>query len=249
MPQPCFAWCTARESRTRVQRVAVGIVGGSDLIKIQEQMGADGVRKGFTVYHMSLLYPCTMSCKSLCTFASAAAAAMLVCHGSYARGHLCLLPHLMAFSVCNVSACAVMQMVDYTFSENGLVAHKGTSVLAVQNLKQHLGEDKLKSFLNFVLHYVADLDIPIKRGTFVEFRSGMLNISPIGRNCSQEERDAFEAFDKGATIRWGLLLLHLACCLCSVHACMHGIRSCRLVDCAILFSPSHCMGRERLRSD
>jgi hypothetical protein len=29
----------------------------------------------------------------------------------------------------------------------------------------------------------------------------MLNVSPIGRNCSQEERDEFERFDKGAGVR------------------------------------------------
>jgi hypothetical protein len=34
------------------------------------------------------------------------------------------------------------------------------------------------------------------RGTFIEFRSGMINVSPIGRNCSQEERDDFEKYDK-----------------------------------------------------
>ncbi|GMP61553.1 hypothetical protein CsSME_00023971 [Camellia sinensis var. sinensis] len=51
-------------------------------------------------------------------------------------------------------------------------------------------------FINFTLHYIANLDIPIKRGTFIEFRSGMLNVSPIGRNCSQEERDEFEKYDK-----------------------------------------------------
>lgn len=34
------------------------------------------------------------------------------------------------------------------------------------------------------------------RGTFVEFRSGLINISPIGRNCSKEERDDFEKYDK-----------------------------------------------------
>ena len=39
---------------------------------------------------------------------------------------------------------------------------------------------------------IADLVIPVKRGTFIEFRTGMLNISPIGRNCSPKERDAFE---------------------------------------------------------
>lgn len=64
-----------------------------------------------------------------------------------------------------------------------------------------LGEDKLKKFINFVLHYIADLDIPIKRGTFIEFRNGMLNVSPIGRNCSQEERDAFERYDHEHGVR------------------------------------------------
>ena len=34
------------------------------------------------------------------------------------------------------------------------------------------------------------------RGTFIEFRNGMMNVSPIGRNCSQEERDEFEKFDE-----------------------------------------------------
>jgi len=29
----------------------------------------------------------------------------------------------------------------------------------------------------------------------------MLNISPIGRNCSQSERDAFEQYDKKTNIR------------------------------------------------
>ena len=41
---------------------------------------------------------------------------------------------------------------------------------------------------------MAKLDIPQKRGTFVEFRNGMLNVSPVGRNCSREERNAFEKF-------------------------------------------------------
>ena len=59
----------------------------------------------------------------------------------------------------------------------------------------------LQEVINFILHYVADLDIPIKRGTFLEFRNGMLNVSPIGRNCSQEERDDFEKFDLQAGIR------------------------------------------------
>ncbi|WP_411015755.1 HAD-IIB family hydrolase, partial [Salmonella sp. s36468] len=48
---------------------------------------------------------------------------------------------------------------------------------------------------------MSDIDIPVKRGTFIEFRTGMLNISPVGRNCSQEERDAFEQYDNVHKIR------------------------------------------------
>eukprot|EP00879_Flechtneria_rotunda_P020378 GHRR01021440.1.p1 GENE.GHRR01021440.1~~GHRR01021440.1.p1 ORF type:complete len:195 (+),score=60.69 GHRR01021440.1:115-699(+) len=119
--------------------VKVGIVGGSDLFKIQEQLGDN-----------------------------------------------------------------LLTAYDYVFSENGLVAHKAGEQIAVQSLKLHLGENKLKKFINFVLHHIADLDIPIKRGTFIEFRNGMLNVSPIGRNCSQQERDAFEVYDKTAGVRYVL---------------------------------------------
>ena len=87
------------------------------------------------------------------------------------------------------------------FSENGLVAYKNGEMIAKQSFLQFLGEEKLQKFLNFVLKYIADLEIPQKRGTFIEFRNGMLNLSPIGRNCSQEERDNFEKFDQTANVR------------------------------------------------
>ncbi|XP_010559092.1 PREDICTED: phosphomannomutase [Tarenaya hassleriana] len=116
--------------------VTVGVVGGSDLIKISEQLGK-----------------------------------------------------------------SVINDYDYAFSENGLVAHKDGQLIGTEDLKQFLGEDKLKEFINYTLHYIADLDIPIKRGTFIEFRNGMLNVSPIGRNCSQDERDEFEKYDEIHNIR------------------------------------------------
>ena len=52
-----------------------------------------------------------------------------------------------------------------------------------------------------ILHYIADLDIPIKRGTFIEFRNGMINVSPIGRNASNDERNEYEKYDKEHNIR------------------------------------------------
>ena len=58
--------------------------------------------------------------------------------------------------------CAAVQDFDYFFAENGLAAYKAGQVIQIQSFKAHLGEEKLKQLINFILHYVADLDIPIK---------------------------------------------------------------------------------------
>ena len=118
-------------------RLASGIVGGSDLPKMQEQMGGEDAT----------------------------------------------------------------QMYDYVFSENGLVAFRDGKEFSKMSIKKHLGEEKIKLFVNFCLHYMADLDIPKKRGTFIEFRNGLINVCPIGRNCTQEERIEFSEYDDKHKIR------------------------------------------------
>lgn len=90
---------------------------------------------------------------------------------------------------------------DYAFAENGLTAYKMGKELSSQSFIGWLGEEKYKKMVNFILHYLADIDIPVKRGTFIEFRNGMMNVSPIGRNATIEERHAFNAFDKVHKIR------------------------------------------------
>ncbi|KAG0373949.1 Phosphomannomutase [Mortierella sp. AD032] len=78
---------------------------------------------------------------------------------------------------------------------NELTAYKLGEQLVSQSFIGYLGEERYKKLVNFVLHYIADMDILVKRGTFIEFRNGMINISPIGRNCSHPERNEFEKFD------------------------------------------------------
>eukprot|EP00003_Mantamonas_plastica_P003788 TRINITY_DN1296_c1_g2_i1.p2 TRINITY_DN1296_c1_g2~~TRINITY_DN1296_c1_g2_i1.p2 ORF type:complete len:188 (+),score=67.25 TRINITY_DN1296_c1_g2_i1:206-769(+) len=90
---------------------------------------------------------------------------------------------------------------DYVFSENGLVAFKDGEEFHRQNLKVYMGEEKLTKFINFCLHFIADAEVPVKRGTFVEFRNGMINVSPCGRNVNQEERVAFGEWDKENKLR------------------------------------------------
>jgi phosphomannomutase len=95
----------------------------------------------------------------------------------------------------------VTTLFDFCFAENGLTAFKSGAPLASTSFIQWLGEPKYKTLVNFILHYIADLDIPVKRGTFVEFRNGMINVSPIGRNATVEERNEYERYDKEHKIR------------------------------------------------
>lgn len=89
-------------------KCAIGFVGGSDLVKQQEQLGTPSIN--------------------------------------------------------------VTTLFDFCFSENGLTAYRLGEELASTTFIGWLGEEKYKSLVNWILRYISELDIPIKRGTFVEFR-------------------------------------------------------------------------------
>jgi phosphomannomutase len=95
----------------------------------------------------------------------------------------------------------VTSMFDFCFSENGLTAYRMGQQLESQTFIGWLGEDKYKRLAKFCLRYIADLDLPVMRGTFIEFRNGMVNVSPLGRNASIKERNEYEAFDNEHQIR------------------------------------------------
>ncbi|KIL56922.1 hypothetical protein M378DRAFT_172275 [Amanita muscaria Koide BX008] len=104
-----------------------------------------------------------------------------------------------------VGGSDAIQDFDYA-AENGLTAYKLSQQLASQSFIKFIREDRYKVLVNFILHYIADLDIPFhtekdKRGTFVEFRNGMINVSPIGRNATINERYAFDAYGKEHGVR------------------------------------------------
>ena len=95
----------------------------------------------------------------------------------------------------------VIHKFDYVFPENGLVAYQDGNLIDKMDISKHMGEEKLQKFINFCLHYMADLSLPIKRGTFIEFRNGLINICPVGRSCSQEQRIQFHELDLEKGIR------------------------------------------------
>uniref|UniRef100_A0A8C6Y7H8 Phosphomannomutase n=1 Tax=Naja naja TaxID=35670 RepID=A0A8C6Y7H8_NAJNA len=95
----------------------------------------------------------------------------------------------------------VVGKYDYVFPENGLVSYKNGKLLEKQSIQDHLGEELLQDLINYCLSYIAKIKLPRKRGTFIEFRNGMLNVSPVGRSCSQAERMEFFELDKREQIR------------------------------------------------
>ncbi|XP_046569682.1 phosphomannomutase 2-like [Haliotis rubra] len=95
----------------------------------------------------------------------------------------------------------VIKKFDYLFAENGLVAFKNGDEIGQEDIQKAVGDEKLQKLINFALRYMSDLVLPCKRGTFVEFRSSMINLCPVGRSCSQAERQQFAEFDKQNNVR------------------------------------------------
>ncbi|TFK25602.1 phosphomannomutase [Coprinopsis marcescibilis] len=101
----------------------------------------------------------------------------------------------------------ILEEFDYAFAENGLTAYKLGKLLPAQSFIQYLGEERYKMLVKFILHWIADVDIPIKRGTFIEYRNGMINVSPIGRNATIQERIDYEKYDLQHKVRATLVKL------------------------------------------
>ena len=99
------------------------------------------------------------------------------------------------------ASVSVTTLFDFCFAENGLTAYRMGQPLASHSFIKWIGEDNYKKLVRFVLHYIADLELPIKRGTFIEFRNGMINVSPIGRNASIQERLDYQQYDLEHKIR------------------------------------------------
>lgn len=95
----------------------------------------------------------------------------------------------------------VFNLFHYKFPENGMVAYENNDMINNVSFFDFIDEESYKRFINFCLKYISEIDLPKKRGTFIELRRGMVNISPIGRNCTKEEREEFYEFDKKNKIR------------------------------------------------
>ncbi len=89
----------------------------------------------------------------------------------------------------------------YVFSENGLVSYKNDVQFHIRRLKEVYTEDQLQNIINYLLAYLITLKLPYKRGTFLVMRTSMWYFSPIGKDCSLDERYQFAKLDEKEKIR------------------------------------------------
>jgi phosphomannomutase len=94
-----------------------------------------------------------------------------------------------------------MNIFTWKFSENGLYSFYKDEIIHKKSITDYLGEDKYQKLINVILEVLSETIIPVKRGNFIELRNGLINISPIGRSCSQEERESFYKYDLENNIR------------------------------------------------
>ncbi|ETS86184.1 hypothetical protein PFICI_00012 [Pestalotiopsis fici W106-1] len=100
---------------------------------------------------------------------------------------------------------SVISRFDFCFPENGATAFRLGAPLPGSSFVKEIGEENYKRLVNWVLKYIADLDIPIKRGTFVEFRHGNVNISPIGQGATHAEMEDFQKYDEVYGVRKAMI--------------------------------------------
>ncbi|WVZ83291.1 hypothetical protein U9M48_030454 [Paspalum notatum var. saurae] len=145
------------------QHVTLGVVGGSDLLKITEQLG----ESVFTDYEH--------------VFSENG----LVAHKN---------GKLIGAQVRLLGTTSYISLKSFLLEKTSsrYCVHFLALLLSIYKALGLADDEMLHSvqeIINFALRYIADLDIPIKRS--------MKNLfSSYGRNCSQEERDEFEKYDK-----------------------------------------------------
>jgi len=102
-----------------------------------------------------------------------------------------------------------LNLFDYVFSENGLVAFDNKNdkleLFHSNSITKYLETNNFNKLINICLVELSKVDCPIKTGTFIETRTGMINICPVGRSCNQEQRDDFYQLDKKHNYRTKLV--------------------------------------------
>ena len=161
------------------KKITVGIVGGSDLPKQEEQLG-EGIAK---------VFPYNFSQNGLVAYKNGELLEVQTISKHLGEDNIKRIVNWVMKYLSDVDLPVKVKILLFV-----LIYIRSWSSLLIYIL--YLGSQILFSPV-----LINTSNNTKQRGTFIEFRSGMFNISPIGRNCSREERNDYEKFDLENNIR------------------------------------------------
>lgn len=98
---------------------------------------------------------------------------------------------------------AALGFMKWKFTENGLMTYLDFQPKPWHSASfvEHIGETRYQELVNRILALLSCTVLPCKRGVFLELRTGLLNVCPIGRSCTQKQREEFAQYDSVAGVR------------------------------------------------
>ena len=98
-----------------------------------------------------------------------------------------------------------VDLFTYIFAENGITAYKENRLFHSNSLKIEWTESFINQIICYLLQLVIETELPFRRGNFIAFRQGMLYFTPVGSDCSWDERMEFVEYDKIHQTRQNLI--------------------------------------------
>ena len=102
----------------------------------------------------------------------------------------------IAFVTCNDLKNAKLRLKDSIpffsdyYTENGVVTYdKDLKTINHETMKNLLGEEKYNTLIKFFLDYIDTMELPFKVGNYLDERSAVINVSPVGNPITMEQRE------------------------------------------------------------
>lgn len=97
-------------------------------------------------------------------------------------------------------------LFDLIFAECGSVFYIGDKLISEKRILDFVDREYLNEIIKKCLKEISDMDI-ILNGCQIDFRKGLIYVSPPGMQASNYERDIFKKKDKEHNLRKGLITI------------------------------------------
>ena len=82
------------------------------------------------------------------------------------------------------------------YTENGLVTYdKNLNIVHQRSMKELLGEEKYNNLIKYFLDYIDKVEVPFKVGNYLDERSAVINVSPVGNPITIEQREEYKKWE------------------------------------------------------